>query len=90
MTAVLTGESGENKHDTIIPVSAPGKKSTTDFSYIDVGSLDGSFLWFMCMKLCFLLGMDYHRLVIDLFDFQFSHLLSTSITQKRVKKLPSG
>ena len=31
MTAVLTGEFGENKHDTIIPVPAPVKKSTTDF-----------------------------------------------------------
>ena len=29
---VLTDESGENKQDTIIPVPAPVKKSTTDFS----------------------------------------------------------
>ena len=32
MTAVLSDESGENKQDTIIPVPAPVKKSTTDFS----------------------------------------------------------
>ena len=60
-----------------------GEPSALSFPFIiciDVGCLDGSFLWFMCMKLCFLLGMDHHRLVIDLFDFQSSHLLSTSIT----------
>ena len=32
MTTVLADESGENKQDTIIPVPAPVKKSTTDFS----------------------------------------------------------
>lgn len=32
MTVVLTGEAGENRQDTIIPVPAPEKKSTTDFS----------------------------------------------------------
>ena len=32
MTVVLTGESGENRQETIIPVPAPEKKSTTDFS----------------------------------------------------------
>ena len=32
MTVVLTGESGKNRQDTIIPVPAPEKKSTTDFS----------------------------------------------------------
>ena len=45
-----------------------------------------SFAAVLAVSFCFLLGMDHHRLVIDLFDFQFSHLLSTSITQKRVKK----
>lgn len=59
----------------------------TSVNRIDVGCFDRSFLWFMRMKLCFLLGMDDHRLVIDLFDFQFSHLLSTSITPKKGKKI---
>ena len=45
-----------------------------------------SFAAVLAVSFCFLLGMDHHRLVIDLFNFQFSHLLSTSITQKRVKK----
>ena len=49
-------------------------------------SLDASFAAVLAVSFCFLLGMDHHRLVIDLFNFQFSHLLSTSITQKRVKK----
>ena len=49
-------------------------------------SLDASFAAVLAVSFCFLLGMDHHRLVIDLFYFQFSHLLSTSITQKRVKK----
>ena len=31
----------------------------TSVNRIDVGSFDGRFLWFMSMKLCFLLGMDY-------------------------------
>lgn len=57
----------------------------TAVNRIDVGSLDGSFLWFMCMKLCFLLGMDHHRLVIDLFDFQFSHLLSNANKKAAMK-----
>ena len=32
MTVVLIDESGENKQDTTIPVPAPVKKSTIDFS----------------------------------------------------------
>lgn len=33
MAVVLIDESGENKHDAIIPVPAPVKKSTIDFLY---------------------------------------------------------
>ena len=59
----------------------------TAVNRINVGSFDGRFLWFMCMKLCFLLGMDHHRLVIDLFDFQFSHLSFYIHYPKKGKKI---
>ena len=54
--------------------------------YIDVATFNLGSLWFMSMNLGFLLGVNDHRLIIHLFYLQCSHLLSTSITQKWVKK----
>ena len=69
----------------ICPAAVPATMVPTFAATLAV-SLDASFAAVLAVSFCFLLGMDHHRLVIDLFNFQFSHLLSTSITQKRVKK----
>ena len=62
--------------------------------FILLGCFDRSFLWFICMKLCFLFGVDGNKACHRPFWFSFSHLLSTSITQKRGKAIwmvsPSG
>ena len=40
---------------------------------------------YLILKIFIEINLDYHRLIIDLFDFQLSDLLSTSIPQNGKK-----
>jgi len=48
----------------------------TSLYCIDVAAFNLGSLWFMGMNLGFLLGVNDHWLVIQLFNFHFPHLLS--------------
>ena len=58
----------------------------TSLYCIDVAAFNLGTLWLVGMNLGFLLGVNDHWLVIHLFYLQCSHLLSSSITTKWVKK----
>ena len=47
----------------------------TSFYCIDVAAFNLGSLWLVGMNLGFLLGVNDHRFVINLSNFQFSHLL---------------